>query len=282
MEPNKSWAYRARHQEPLVEVMVVRLGTQKPARTLVRFVDAEFEGREEWVPPARMKVPWAQVDAFRAREARWETLRSLGPAEEALEYAAEHIFLEYIAEEVARGGYRDGTAIHVADVGTLAVSTGIEVSELTGHPASFVEDGVRMAPWPITEIVVQAVARRHAEQVLMFVEAEERQARHEAIHGRYSRGHQDFYITPEDSRQSDDEFGKPTRQLLRSWCGAEETERFDELVELRREIKRVGDVAERAIELLRAAGSGDQAAQLSRELGTPVEMLRIDDATDRS
>jgi hypothetical protein len=58
VEPGERWAYRARQVDELVEVRVLRLGTQKPARVLVRFVDDAFEGREEWVPPARLKVPW--------------------------------------------------------------------------------------------------------------------------------------------------------------------------------------------------------------------------------
>jgi len=62
MEPGQSWAYRARRVDDFVEVVVLRMGTQKPARVLVRFVDDRFEGREEWVPPARLKVPWSEVD----------------------------------------------------------------------------------------------------------------------------------------------------------------------------------------------------------------------------
>ena len=52
----ESWAYRARSIDQLVEVEVLRIGTSKPARVLVRFVADEFEGRRDWVPPARLKV----------------------------------------------------------------------------------------------------------------------------------------------------------------------------------------------------------------------------------
>jgi hypothetical protein len=44
--------YRARQIEDVVEVEVLKIGTQRPARVLVRFVDERFEGRQEWVPPA--------------------------------------------------------------------------------------------------------------------------------------------------------------------------------------------------------------------------------------
>jgi hypothetical protein len=35
----------------VVEVEVVRIGTRRPARVLVRLVDAEQEGREDWIRP---------------------------------------------------------------------------------------------------------------------------------------------------------------------------------------------------------------------------------------
>ena len=53
----------------VVEVEVLKLGTQRSARVLVRYVDGRFEGRQEWVPPSRLKVRCAAVDTFREREA---------------------------------------------------------------------------------------------------------------------------------------------------------------------------------------------------------------------
>lgn len=70
MEAGERWAYPARGIDPLIKVEVKRLGTQKPARVLVLFVDDYAEGREEWVPPARLRVPWGHVGEFMAREAR--------------------------------------------------------------------------------------------------------------------------------------------------------------------------------------------------------------------
>ncbi|WP_094287078.1 hypothetical protein [Mycobacterium lehmannii] len=60
------WAYRVRRIEEVVQVDVLKLGTQRPSRVLVRWVDETFEGCQEWVPPARLKVRWDGVDAFRA------------------------------------------------------------------------------------------------------------------------------------------------------------------------------------------------------------------------
>lgn len=278
MEPGESWAYRARGVDPLVEVRVVRQGAQKPARVLVRFVADEFEGKEEWVPPARLKVLWSQAAEFQAREERWARMCAVGPGQEdPRDYAASEIFDEYVDSELATINYRDGDSITIKHPEVLAARLGLRVEQLTDYPEAFIEDGAVVAPWPATELVARTVAEQNAEKVLQRVQAEEKKARYAAIHGEHlSRGRRDDYISPEISEEVDREFSGPIREVLRSWCGSENVERFDELVELRKEIKRVGDVAQSAINALRAHGHPALASQLELELGTPVGMLRVD------
>lgn len=281
MEPGQSWAYRKSGGDPLVEVRVVREGTHKPARVLVRFVAEEFEGREEWVPPARLKVPWSGVDKFRAREERWERVSALGPnRDDPRDLAASEIFDEYVDPELATINYRGRSSISITRPEALASRLGLPLEQLTNYPEAFVEDGAVVAPWPATEIIARAVAEQHGEQILHRVAEEERKARYEAIHGGYISGRrgrgQGSYISPEICAEVDQQHSAPVRAVLRQWCGAENVERFDELVELRKEIKRVGDVAQRAIDALRAHGLAAPAAELEHELGTPVEMLRAD------
>jgi hypothetical protein len=278
MEPGESWAYRARGVDPLVEVRVMRQGAQKPARLLVRFVADEFEGKEEWVPPARLKVLWSQAAEFAAREERWALVSAVGPdREDPREYAASEILEGYVDSELATINYRDGASITIKEPEVLASRLGLRAEQLTDHPEAFIEDGAVIAPWPATELVARTVAEQNAEKILQRVQAEERKARYAAIHGEYqSGGRGDDYISPEISEEVDREFSAPIREVLRDWCGAENVERFDELVELRKEIKRVGDVAQGAINALRAHGHPALASQFESELGTPVEMLRAD------
>jgi hypothetical protein len=66
------WAYRAIQACELVPVKVIRHGKKEPARVFVQFVDDEFEGQEDWVPPARLKIPWHQVAEYQAREDQWK------------------------------------------------------------------------------------------------------------------------------------------------------------------------------------------------------------------
>lgn len=277
MEPGESWAYRARGSDPLVEVRVVREGTQKPARVLVRFVADEFEGREEWVPPARLKVLWDGVEEYRAREERWDLVSAPGPdRDDPRDYAASEILGEFIDRELAMMNDRFGCSITVSRPDELAESLGLRIEQLTDYPEAFREDGKLIAPWPVTELVARTVTRMNAEMVLQRVESEERKARRAAIHGEHLPGRGRHYVDPEISLEVDRDISKPIRDVLRAWCGADNVERFDELAELRKEIKRVGEVAERAISALRAHGHDTMAAEFERDLGTPVEMLRAE------
>ena len=277
VQPGERWAYRARRIDDLVEVEVVKLGTQKPARVQVRFVDERFEGRQEWVPPARLKVHWSGVDAFRHREALWDRIDELGIGDDPDYWAADEVFRALIGEGVARLEYREAGACRVTDSDQLAELTGLDPQFWLACPDAFRDGADLVVPWPITEQLVQAAASRNPNPVLEAVEQEEAEARRDVIHGRHyaGRGSRPGYdISPETCAKVDNEYGKPKRALLRRWCGADAADRFDELAALRVEIHRVGLVAEEAISELRAAGRKQVADQLARQLGIRVEDLR--------
>jgi hypothetical protein len=277
LELGQRWAYRARRIDDLVEVEVVKLGTQKPARVQVRFVEERFEGRQEWVPPARLKVHWSGVEAFQHREALWDRMDELGIGDDPHYWAAEEVFQALIGDDVSRMEYREAGACRVTDSDRLAQLTGLDPQLWLACPDGFREGADLVVPWSITEQIVQAAANHNPNPVLEVVEQEEEKARREAIHGSYhagrgSRGGYEF--SAETCAQVDSEYGKPRRAILRRWCGAEAGDRFDELKALRVEIHRVGLVAEEAIAELRAAGRKQAAEQLARKLGTRVEELR--------
>ncbi|PEG35358.1 hypothetical protein CQY20_22045 [Mycolicibacterium agri] len=273
----ESWAYRARQIDDVVEVEVLKLGTQRPPRVLVRFVDERFEGRQEWVSPARLKVRWAAVDGFREHEARWNRIDELGIGDDSVGRAAEVVFETLVEHDVARLEYRESGACRITKSSRLAEITGLDEVLWTQCPDGFTEREDLVAPWPVTEAIAAAAARRNPTPILEAVQKEEGEARYEAIHGRWYRGRgsrPDYTIPADICIQTDNEYYKPRRALLRQWCGAGAVDRYDELVELRKEIHRVGQIAESAIKALRAAGRKREAEHLARQLGTPVEMLR--------
>lgn len=273
----ESWAYRARQIDDVVEVEVLKIGTQRPARTLVRFVDERFEGRQEWVPPARLKVRWEAVDAFREREALWARIEELGIGDEPVSRAADEVFETLIDTDIARIDYGEAGACRITDSARLTELTGLDAADWTRCADGFADEGDFVVPWPITEQIAAAAARRNSDPILDVVHREENEARYHAIHGHWYRGHgsrSDHTVPAEICIAVDNEHGKPRRAILREWCGADAVDRYDELAELRKEIHRVGQIAEAAIDALRKAGPTQQADSLARQLGTPVEMLR--------
>jgi hypothetical protein len=184
--------------DQLVEVEVLRIGASKPARVLVRFVADEFQGRQDWVPPARLKVLWSRVDEFIAREAQWAAIIDASWIRDtADDYAASTVFDALIDKSLATIGYNS----------CAGVTTIHDVDGLTG-----------------------------------FLELEP--------------------------------YNRPCWDLPRRWCGVEAATRRDELLELRKEVARLGDLMQQAIAGLRAAGQTREADRLERALGVPVEDLR--------
>jgi|HubBroStandDraft_6_1064221.scaffolds.fasta_scaffold66290_2 hypothetical protein len=270
-----------------VRVRVVRLGTQRPVRVLVGFVDDAFEGREEWVPPARLKVLWEQVGEFREREERWSRLYEAGiSGDDGRQDAAERVIELLFDEDEVSIMCKEAGAVRISDAAGLAFRLGLEPGQLTGHPlpwsrrsltTAFIENDQLVAPWEVTELIVTTAARRNPTPILEYAATEERRAQREAIHGRWSRGGRrssDYFFEPESCQELDRKHYRPRREQLRAWCGTEAADRFDELTELRKEIRRVGDVAPSAIDALRSAGHASEASGLQRELGTPVAMLQ--------
>lgn len=272
----RTFAYRARAIDELTPVLVLKEGTKKPARVLVQFVDPGMEGREDWVPPGRLKVLWDGVDAFRADEARWSAVHALAPRgsspeEEAAEEVAELLIPEEVG--VLWRGY-----LRVDDVKALAEIAGTDEAFVGSHPQGFTTDESSLiVPWPLALEIVKKALLLDPDPILSRVMQEEAKARYEAIHGhhfRTTRGSGGF-LPPEDCAEydADSPYGAPKRALLREWAG-KRSDRWDELIELRKEIKRVGDVAEAAIAALRAHGQAAAAERLETELGMTVEMLR--------
>lgn len=281
MEPEigQVWAYRARGVDPLTPVRVLRHGSQRPARVLVKFEDEAGEGREDWVPPARLKVLWTNVAAFNAEEARWTAVQDLSPGRESAEaMAAEPVFDLVVPTEVARMWSSDGV-VAFRDTAALAVLSGMSIEDLTGHETSFEHDGAVIAPWPITLALAQALAKRLAREVLLEAEKEEQKVQDELINGfsfKRSGGHRDLDQEIAIAREVDERGYRQSRELRRQWCGAEATGRWDELRELRKEIRRVDAVAEEAIATLRRRGHATDADRLALSLGQKVEMLQTE------
>jgi hypothetical protein len=277
----ESWAYRARSIDQLVEVEVLRIGTSKPARVLVRFVADEFEGRQDWVPPARLKVLWSTVDEFIAREARWAAaIEASWIRDTAEDYAASAVFDALIDKSFATIGYNDCAGVAtIHNIDGLAGLLELDPDQLRADPLSFIEDtALVVVPWSITQLIAERAAQRNPERILRDVEKDEAEHEQHKIYGQTdtsSRKEPERHIDTEYFFETEDApYNRPCWDLLRRWCGSEAGTRRDELLELRKEVARLCNLMQQAIACLRAAGQTRDADRLERDLGVPVEDRR--------
>jgi hypothetical protein len=215
MHVGELWAYRARPTDPLVRVVVMRIGVRELARVLVRFVDDAFEGRQEWVPPARLKGLWTDVADLEAAEQHWEHIweRGIGLGDPRWE-AAHEIMRLLVNEDLAELGYREGGATRIHQVDQLARALTVRADLFTGTPDAFFEDGDLVVPWEVTELIVTTAARKDPDPVMAYIELEEAQAFHDSIPGGRVSGRRgaETYVEGDDCSKID---------LLRTWCSSE-------------------------------------------------------------
>ncbi|QLH19307.1 hypothetical protein [Streptomyces sp. Rer75] len=281
MEVGERWAYRAApHHGPVEEVEVLKIGSQRPLRIKVRFVSEEAEGREEWVPSARLRIRWQNKDTWLARDKRWNELTQDGPdAEDTAFHAITTLYDEHLWDGVVSFGLnlRDRGVLYIEDMAALKTLLDVPESFFHTDPRTFTDsDGVVIAPWPTTLEVARRLARTQADHLVTLLDEQDRKAQSAAIYGHHYRGrgkNPGTYISPEICAETDRHF-KPSRDLLREWCGAEAVESIEELKALREEVLRIGQLMEQAIGCLRHAGQTKAADRLERELGIPLETLR--------
>jgi hypothetical protein len=280
----EEWAYRERANSNPTAVRVTKVGTARPPRVKILFLDDAFEGREEWVPPSRLKVLWADLDAWRAREDRWDAVAtaSVGIDGTPELWAAETVFEVVAGEDVLSMGYREHAGVLcISDASKAADLLGTDPSIFLSDALAFVdEDGTIVVPWNITVVLARDAAPTHANAVLREIAERERRAAHHAIYGEVmgTGRARPWYISPKvcaevDARQV------PTYALIRQWCGDDAVDRFDELAALRTELLRFGQLVERAISALEEAGLSKVAASMKRELGVPIGTLRASQKT---
>ena len=190
------------------------------------------------------------------------------------------MFDALVDKSFASIGYnaRAGVAT-IHDVDGLAQFLELDPAELRADPLSFIEDNALVVPWSVTQLIAQRAAQRNSDQILRKVEKDEAEHERHKTYGQsyaLSRKETPRHIDAEYFVETESEpYNRPCWDLLRRWCGVEAAIRRDELRALRQEVRRLGSLTQQAIASLRVAGQTREADRIERELGVPVEDLRL-------
>ncbi|QJT03124.1 PE-PGRS family protein [Streptomyces asoensis] len=277
MEMGEHWAYRAQPKElggAVRQVEIVRVGGPRRSGWIhVRFLEGDDADLQEWVSPGSLVAPWAEVDTFRADDV----------AELALVEASRHVrgSTDFEAARMILGFVRPKNRVRlrrtVADAGVLELSRldetapliGIDVAELRGDAMVYENrHGVCLAGWRVTERIARHVASRLADEILPEVDRKQQDIEQERAQPSW------YSYSRRDERKLDAEAA--VLRTVRAWCGEDKAERYDELVALRAEVIRLGELVDKAVKALRDRGHGVIASTIERDLGVHIATLDPD------
>jgi hypothetical protein len=270
MRVGQHWAYRVKVRGPVSEVRIDRLGTSRPPRVRVTFVDDEHEGRSDWVPVTRLKIEWDNRERFLEHEAALDRLASESEVSGALDGAARYVLDRYVDHAVAHLEYnyliRD--ILTIKQPHELAAIAGMSDEAVLSSDGFWDDEGYRVG-WATVEQLVRAVVRRNHEELALQVQHDEEVARLEEVNGSILRGRggtKDSYIEPEHVASSNREFVWPVLRVLREWLGIADPTVEIQMRALREAGERATYIAELAIGDLRDSGQSERAWRLHRML----------------
>ncbi len=239
----------------------------------MRFLDGDEAGLQEWVSPACLVVSWDGVGSFRGDDAAELALtRASREVRGSAEFEAARMILGFIRPKGRlrlRRAVADAGVLELGRLDDTAPLIGMDATELRGDPMVYENrDGLCLAGWPVTERIARHVAGCLADDILPEVDRKQQGIEQErAQHSRYSWERR-------DDRKLDAEAS--VLRTVRTWCGEDKSDRYDELVALRAEVIRLGQLVEKAVKALRDRGHGVIASTIERDLGVHTSSLGPD------
>ncbi|WP_338931803.1 PE-PGRS family protein [Streptomyces netropsis] len=276
MEIGECWAYRVKPKElggALRQVEIVRVGASGRSGIHVRFLDGDEAGLQEWVSIGSLLVLWADADAFRADDtAELALAEASREVRGSAEFEAARMILGLVRPKGRlrlRKAVADAGVLELGHLDETALLVGMNPADLRGNGMVHEDrNGLCLVGWPVAERIARQVAQRLAEEVLPEVDRRQQAVDEERARPSWHSYHR------RDDRKLDAEAA--TLRTVREWCGEEKAERYDELVALRAEVLRLGELVEQAVKALRDRGHGVIASTIERGLGVHISSLGPD------
>lgn len=272
------WAYRERAHTldcPVIKAEILQFGPKRSGKVRIRLQGGDLSGLDIWVPAVRLRVPWDQTGAWLRDEKALAAARQVseGRIGSVVFEAAQVVFFAYPGpgEIMLDWPLRAGTFC-IADPQAVAADLGLDLDSLLAEPLAFIDrTGEYYATAVVGERLARLVAQKYADEILARVANEEERLREEAVQGKFSEdGSWSGYVPAERCAEYLRE-REPVFAQVREWCGQPAVERFDEVVALRAEVRRLRELIIRAAQRLEAAGHSQLAKRLRNEAERPKE-----------
>jgi hypothetical protein len=248
------WVYRLRDYEPSERVRIDALEPKKTTvRVQVTFLDQGE--RTENVPGSRLRVPWAEVDAYDQLQANWERLEdiSLDPVEQSV---VSQVFEVVIPQDVA-----DYDAPQVLDAMTIYDKDGLAellgpdvLSEIMLQTPWFDIDGKIMVSPKGTLSIAEAACRAQPVPLLDALVEQEKEIREKCKRGGTRPNLSDrgtSSTSPEWEYYWYLRYERPRHELLRQWCGHRAVTFQERLTAAEAETRRLDILLAQAIDALK-------------------------------
>ena len=239
-----------------MEVEVLEVRTNAPARVEVTFIEEFNSGATMVVPPGRLKTPWSASVAFEERESAWRSLRS--EPDDVEEGAVEAVVVEFLGQATKRG------TICILDHELVDLFIGGFLDDLIDESSSIVDELGTNYGWTTALSIARQICTLKPDRVMSYVHAEEeRGKRYASVGGSRTDvfAQQPVFALPSVEAAVYEEYLRPMLDLLRSWCGTGPSSLSDDLREVRAQSARFAELFVNAIALL--ADSGDESASLA-------------------
>ncbi|MBF8184925.1 hypothetical protein ITP53_04055 [Nonomuraea sp. K274] len=277
MEVGEEWAYRERPRalgDPVHRVTIVKIRDSDDS-IRIRRLDGDDAGLQEWVSYTSLLDRWAAIEPRLNDERRLLAVREVSTtAGGTVEYEAALLVVKNcgLGRRLILGRSRSETGVLRIDNPTsVAERLGLTPEELgDGSRAFHDRHGVLISPWQAAQRLIPTIASVFSEDVMEAIHREEAEFRDESLYG---NSHRRSWEDARDERKVRLREREPVHAMVRQWCGQEAVERFDELIALRNEVVRLGQLLDRAVEALRKRGATATAATIESDLGVPIAML---------
>ena len=272
-EVGERWAYRE-HPRALgatfIPAEVLQRGPRRARKVRVRWCDGEYEGLDEWVPIARLVVPWADAAERMEDERRMVELETMQPtpldkvtADALLQigFAIRAPVYIYTSSEYAARADIEQIA-QVADV------LPIESKVLVDSPGAFVDaEGTLHVGQEATVTLVRRYCQADPDAILGRGFRELERWREAVVTGWYDAGLDRPPCRVDVSRMRDRlSHEEQVWALVRAWCGEDAAQRFDEREDLRKELERLQTLVRTTARWIKEAGHPSRADALLRSL----------------